>query len=301
MRLFTLTISVLFASLFISSCKSAVSSDCKKFGLNKNVQSVQVKTYEAENKFGEIMKGDIDENNYIAVFNENGNLTSITRFDEDGDLSSKKVYEYNDDNLCTKQSIYNWDGYLIYAIEQVYDGKNLVKKNEHLSWSGDETTEYKFNGDAIQEHIRYTDGEISETAKYLESSSTRQVYVAYDNEGNETIKVQNEYDKDGNLIKYTITKGAEETTATYTYNKDGFLTSLSTSDYSGEVKYNEQNLPVYIKNGTLYCNTDVDLDYGHGIYYIDYEYDDQGNWIKQIIYVGEVKRPYTISERTIVY
>lgn len=73
--------------------------------------------------------------------------------------------------------------------------------------------------------------------------------------------------------------------------------------YKGEIRYNEKNLPVYVKGGDFYYNTGVVLVsmYENNVYYIEYEYDEKGNWIKQIVYEGEMKKPYTISDRTIVY
>ena len=303
MKLSVFTISALSAILFVSSCNNEISSDCKRLGLNTTVKSVQVKTYEAESKFGEIVRGDLDwDGNYLALFDKRGNLTSITDFDDDGELDNKTVFAYDDENRLTNYTEYDWNGDADISIEYVYEG-NYLLKSKQIIFENVYLTEYKRNGEEIQEYTYFADGKIENTAKYLESSSTRASYIVYDNEGKELRTVQEEYDKEGRLIKQIKNTGAETDTTIWVYSKDGYLTEMSTTEYKGEIKYNDKNLPIYIKGGDLYNNTDVVLDpwYENKVYNLEYEYDDKGNWIKQIVYEGEMKEPYTISDRTIVY
>ena len=303
MKSLIFTISTMCILLFVSSCKNEISSDCKRLGLNTTVKSVQVKTYEAESKFGEIVRGDLDwDGNYLALFDEKGNLTSITDFDDDGELDSKTVFAYDDRNRLITYTQYDWNGDVDISFEYVYDENYLVKLNQKI-FEKVYLTEYKRNGEEIQESINSVDGEIEETAKYIESSLTRASYVVYDNEGKELRTVHEEYDKDGRLLKQIKNTGAETDTTIWIYNKIGYLTEMSTIEYTGEIKYNDKNLPIYIKGGDLYHNTEVALGSWNEdkVYYLEYEYDDKGNWIKQIVYEGEMKKPYTISDRTIVY
>lgn len=303
MKLSVFTISALGAILFVSSCNNEISSDCKLLGLNTTVKSVQVKTYKAESKFGEIVRGGLErDGNYLALFDKRGNLTSITDFDDDGELDSKTVFAYDDENRLTNYTEYDWNGDVDISIEYVYEGNYLLKSKQKI-YGKEYLTEYKRNEEEIQEYTYFADGKIENTAKYLESSSTRASYIVYDNEGKELRTVQEEYDKEGRLIKQIKNTGAEIDTTIWVYSKDGYLTEMSTTEYKGEIKYNDKNLPIYIKGGDLYNNTDVVLDpwYENKVYNLEYEYDDKGNWIKQIVYEGEMKEPYTISDRTIVY
>ena len=303
MKSLIFTISTMCIPLFVSSCKNEISSDCKRLGLNTTVKSVQVKTYEAESKFGEIVRGDLDrDGNYLASFDEEGNLTSITDFDDDGELDSKTVFAYDDRNRLITYTQYYWND-LVSSFEYVYDENYLVKLNQKLFKNV--LTEYKRNGEQILEYKKFVDGEIEEMAKYLESSSTRASYIVYDNEGKELRTVQEEYDKEGRLLKQIKNTGAKIDTTIWIYNKTGYLTEVSMTEhkYKGEIKYNDKNLPIYIKGGDLYHNTEVVLTFWNKnkVYYLEYEYDDKGNWIKQIVYEGEMKKPYTISDRSIVY
>ena len=65
--------------------------------------------------------------------------------------------------------------------------------------------------------------------------------------------------------------------------KNNYLLRAKNNDDSENIKLLDKNLNVLEQEN------------------IKYEYDKKGNWIKQIIYEGEVKEPVTISERTIVY
>ena len=69
------------------------------------------------------------------------------------------------------------------------------------------------------------------------------------------------------------------------------------------VEWNDKKLPIFLKNAHLSNNTIISL-YSTGeenTYYVEYEYDKKGNWIKQVVYEGEIKTPLTISERVIQY
>lgn len=305
MKQFIYAVAILCAMFFVSSCKNEISSDNKKFGLNRIVKSVQVKTYEVENKFGEIFKDDISEDgNYIALFDAKGNLISLTDFDEDGEVNSKMVYEYDVKNRMTKQIGYDWKGNVNFSLEYLYQGEYVIKEKfvrDDDVWLSD----YKRNGTEIQEYTFIENSELAEKRKYLESTKARCLYVAYDGTGKEIRTVQSDFDKKGNILKETISRGNEVEVTSYLYNKAGFVTEISTTSCKSEARYNEKNLPVYIKGGLLYYNTEVYLiptsNHEDDIYYFEYEYDDKGNWIKQIVYKGEMKEPYTLSERVISY
>lgn len=305
MKQFIYTVAILCAMFFVSSCKNEISSDNKKFGLNRIVKSVQVKTYEVENKFGEIFKDDIsEEGNYLALFDAKGNLISITDFDEDGDVNSKMVYEYDAKNRVTKQIEYDWKGRVDFSLELLYQGEYIIKE-KFIRDYGVWLLEYKRNGVEIQENVLMVNSELVEKRKYLESTKARWLYVAYDGTGKEIRTVQCDFDKKGNILKETISRGNEVEVTSYLYNKAGFVTEISTTSCKSEARYNEKNLPVYIKGGLFYHNTEVHLipnsNHEEDIYYFEYEYDDKGNWIKQIVYKGEMKDPYTLSERVISY
>lgn len=310
MRKLTFLISILCVALFFNSCKNSNKTDCERYGLNTNVKSVSVTTYEAESKFGEVVKGDLaNRGHYTALFDEEGYLTSITDYDEDGELDSKRVFTYDDMNHLTILKEYDEDGHLDYSQEWVYEGKYLQKytatKKRRYGPNDTDSVVYKRSGEEIHEITTYRNGEIVITDKYSESTSHKATYVSYGRDGNVLNSTQHTYDRDGHLLMRIINSGAEVDSIKSVYNKAGFLIEMSESGvgYKGEVRYNDKNLPIYLKGGILYNNTDPWLDsyFEGGEQYMEYEYDDKGNWVRQIVYIGEMKEPYQISERTIVY
>ena len=140
-------------------------------------------------------------------------------------------------------------------------------------------TDIKREGNTIKEKITHLNGELSSIVKYSKYDKTGAEWTQYDKDGKEKGKGSSILNKDGKVSRYNI-------------NEKEFY----------EVNWNEKVLPSYLKNAELYNNSFISYDNGNeSILYIEYEYDKKGNWIKQIIYEGEVKEPVTISERTIVY
>ena len=308
-------------SILLFSCCSNNKYDYQEYGLNRAVKSVKVTTYEAESKFGEIVKEDITrEGTYLAEFNSVGNLSAITGFYSNGDIECKMTYEYNDKNLLVEKFEYGYNGELSSRTTYQYnedallsemteydsdgnidsrltfehDGEYVTKSTYTSNYQDGDSfihiTEIKRNGSQILEQSSITNGKLTSKEIFTNSGKFDYDYVRYDAEGNEKGTGHEEYDKNGNLIKYEFTSTTDE-------NKN----RLSI------ITYNKNGLPVYLKGARLefYKYNDFtdypELSDSSDIFYIDYEYDKEGNWIKRIIYKGEQKEPFTISERSIVY
>lgn len=308
MRRFIYATSILCVIFFVSGCKNKINPKTNlelNLGLNRPVKSIQVKTYWAEDKFGEIFKGELyDEENYLALFDAKGNLISITDFDEDGDVDSKTICKYDINNRITKLTVYDEDGDVSSSSEYWYQGEYIIKE-KFIGYDGDiMLSEYKRNGVEIQESTSTLNGELTSKRIFLESNKERHLYVEYDETGKEIRTVLREFNKKGKILKETISCGKEDEITSYSYNKAGYITEkLTSSGKSGVVRYNEKNLPIYVNGCSFSHNTIVLMQYlyDESIYYFEYEYDNKGNWIKQIVYEGENKEPYTISERVINY
>lgn len=288
MRYFIFILKTTFIFLIFSlvSCGNEVCRyDYELYGLNTAVKSVKVLTYDADNKFGEVVKGDLKFlGNYVAVFNAVGNIQSVSDFDDDGDLLWVSKYKYNEKNHMIEHLSYNSDGEVEYknTFEYVYDGDKIISVTQ-ISRYDDIDTYY------LYESI-YDDNTIVEENTFINSDFVSKTkYLKYDDSGKEWIL----YDKDG----------VEESRGYEYYNKSGRVVSSCNGEKSFEVKWNDKNLPIYIKNAQLYNNTIISslVDMEGCIYYMEYEYDKMGNWIKQIVYEGELKIPVSISEREITY
>ena len=253
------------------------SKDLDNYQLKGNVKSVKVATYEALENFGKIVKGKLKIGPYetidITEFDELGNITTITSYDKYGDFDSKRIYTYKNNkidyttsygakgNLVLKD-VYNWNNDLLIS-STIYDSKGR---------EGSKTI-YEYDGNKKKSTAIYMNGMLrykNEVIKYegdlpLES-------VSYDKNGKETNRTMLEY-KNGKLALHSTYNG------TYAVNEDG-LTTKSVDCYNVLNDYSEN-----VK----------------GIFFYEYEFDKNDNWIKCTIYKGEIKQPYQIVERVITY
>lgn len=270
-------------SLIVLSCGNDKTYSYQEYGLNRPVKSIKVTTYEAESKFGEVVKGDLKWNgHYLAEFNSVGNIISLTEYDDDGDLNGVTKYKYNNDDNVIDASEYDEDGKLHYNQSLEYNGSLLSKVTSTLKYSKEENVyvyEITREGETITSETTHHNGELISVVKYSKYDKTGVEWVRYDGDGKETAKGSSLLNKDGKVTKY----------------------NLSETEYY-EVTWNEKGLPVYLKNAELHNNSYVTYNFhGESVFYIEYEYDNKGNWIKQTVFEGEMKKPVTISERVIVY
>ena len=314
-RVFSYLCPLVFALSIAVSCGTAeqknkendVIYDYELYGLNRPVKMVKVRTYEAMSKFGDVVKGELT-GGYNMSFNSVGNIEVWEDYDSYGDLDYVRKYKYNDNNLLVEKASYFRDGELFELYKREYDKNNNWIKQ--VTYSGDGalldcfTHEYedgnlirtvnkdyydeeehclvyinKWNGDKLVETVCEYDGEYNSLVKYTHYDKKHYECVEYDKNG--------EITAEGSLL----------------LNDLGRLVKESYNDVYREVKWNEKNLPVYLYNVNLYNNTNISYPYGDDIpvYSVEYKYDKIDNWIEQIVYEGEIKKPVSISEREIIY
>lgn len=269
--------------ILLSSCTNKQTYDYEYYGLNCPVKSVKVITYEAESKFGEIVKGDLEwHGHYLAIFSDVGNLESISNYDDDGELISVDKYKYDEDNKVTVISSYDNNGDLIDQIMYTYNEDLIESFTQKSYWNDkEEIREYKhkWHGEQLVETMIIENGELSTIIKYTSNSKNNSKWITYDKNGKE------------------ISRGDEA------YNEYGQMVSRNEGELHIIVEWNDKKLPTFLKNAHLSNNTIISW-YRTGeenTYYVEYEYDKKGNWIKQVVYEGEIKTPLTISERVIQY
>ncbi|MBO7300063.1 MAG: hypothetical protein J6U53_01485 [Tidjanibacter sp.] len=276
-------------ALLLIGCNSTTDDtiyDYQLMGLNRPVQMVQVKAYEAVSKFGEVTKGNLEwYGHYSASFNEVGNLDVVNEYDDDGDLYCVERFKYNEVNKLTEQCTYDSDGDLNHSIHFEYDANgNIVKQTTtepHWSYWGDSQTirivEYTIEDDSVKEERYSKNGELLAVLTYSKNDKTGSEFTIYDNKSDKSTNGHRLYNEQGRLVEEDFGEG-----------------------YVSKAKWNEKNLPVHTENYDIYRNTLLSPTDGE-VYFIEYEYDQQGNWVKQIIYEGVTKKPATIYERTITY
>ena len=275
--------SILVIALSLTSCNnnSDKTFEYELYGLNSPVKSINVTTYEAEFKFGEITKGDLEyDGHYLAEFNDVGNITKVTTFDDDGELDNISKYKYNENGNLIENAMYYKNGDLLFQINYEYDDKYIIKtKSIQSSYTKEQT---KRITNIIRDGKRIIEENIIEN----DSIISKIKYQRYDDKGCEWIMY--------NELGDEISKGLRE------WNKKQQIIKMCINEECIEIVYNDKNLPIYLKNAKPYMNTFFSYP-SNNIDNIEYEYDKKGNWIKQLVYEGENEIPYTISERVIIY
>lgn len=260
----------------LSCANSGKLTSLDEFNLKGNVSSIKVITYEAESKFGEIVKGDIDySGNYQYEFNDNKMTTVKTTFDRRGNIDGKDIYAYNNNNGLTTVSTYDSDGDLDGKIIFEYIDNILVSQNFYdADGELENKIEFENNGKNITK------------GKYVKSEND---FSYWTNTWNGDILVESiGYNKDGGI----------ESKSTYT--RDGKLSKISLDSFEISLKYNDS------KDIISYINAEpsdiTSFFYNEGkTYYCEYEYDSHDNWVKRTSYLGETRIPDKIVERNIVY
>lgn len=276
-------ITTTFAFILLSSVSTTYAQTChyEVYGLNRPVKSVRVITYEAFDKFGEIIKGEIQwEGNYVAEFNSVGNLTTQRLYDNEGDLYEMRKYIYDGTNLI-EDNVYDREGNLICIWRYEYEGDYLIKESFiNTQLASDNTTEFRRNGKQILEIIKYFNGELL----------SKQIVIRHDDSGLEWI----EYNSEDRPIR----NGYEK------FDAEGRRVEVAENDNIVSIEWNDNNLPSYLKGARLYNKTIIAYSFDDSdVFSIEYEYDNNGNWIRQVIYdiTTGIKLPLTVSERVITY
>ena len=185
--------SLLFV-FFIASCADVRNkTDLREMKLNGRVKSIKESSYKAEDKFGQITKGDKtryrdiatgrDFNSFIQ-FREDGNKSEANFYDSDDDLRTKIVYKYSGSNRKTEESEYDSDGDLERKTIHSYDSKG--KQTESVNYNSDG----KMSSKTI---YNYSEGGLLQDENF------------YDDDGKLRYKIEYAYDKKGSKTEEKAT------------------------------------------------------------------------------------------------
>jgi hypothetical protein len=267
-----------------------IKNDLTVLNLKGKVKTLYESTFNVEDKFGKIQKGDL-QNKIVTSFNESGNESEKTYYKSDGSLSAKYTHKYNNDGSEIERNYYSLiNNNLSWKIIYKYDSNgNKIKEN----W-------YDLNGNLTQMNIyKYDDkGNMIEYDNYKTDGSLfyKESYK-YNDKG---YKIEtNSFDPNARLISKD----------TYKYNDNGnmivddiFYPNYSSNQYTkngdkiegGSDKYTYK----YDNNGNTIEQVSYNDD-GINTYNDKYDFDKTGNWIKEILLKNSTVQ--NIIERVIVY
>ncbi|MDY0144052.1 MAG: hypothetical protein RBR97_19395 [Bacteroidales bacterium] len=277
---------ILFFVFLVQSCILVENSDndLSNRNIKGDVISLEVVSYNAIEKFGEITKGEAgwqnnqDKDSY-TIFNKNGNIIQWYSYNSRGYLENKYIYEYDEKGNYIERNSYISNGRLDSKKIYKYNDKGKIEECNNYNYNGvlDYSEKYKYdNNDKIIEENWYTsDGKLGYKISYTYNDNGKKIKtIIYDSNGIIQTSQTNDYNKKGDLIVHNIynSEGSIKTENKYNYNDKGDIVEEYTFDY---IEGTEQKL----------INK--------------YEYDSKGNWVSCIIYINN--EPKYIIQRIIGY
>lgn len=297
-----LIVSVIASIMGCSSEKRE--NDLTEYNLKGKVKSIRVKAFNADEKFGEIIKSEwkklslIQDYRYrdeFVSFNENGFKIEEIKFYSGNILLDRKDYIYGEHGIkmiARQDSI--GDQYIDERYH--YDEKGQLDEKQDYKINGDVfiKTNYKYNelGQIIEEIRTYSDNSGSARKKEYDDSNNLIRESIYDRNTGE-LKERKTLEYKNGLLQYKTeytAEGSIHSTDEIIYSDDGKIKEEITVFYPHETPYYEYSKQIqhrfYNNKGILIKFTRKILNVPD-LLHIDeykYEYDNKGNWIRKLFY-----------------
>lgn len=261
-------------------------TDQQILDLSKNVNTVHQRTYNAIFKDGKVIKGkkliNSEDHDEVIVFNKNGFKVSDTYFSKDDEAKEKYEFTYD-----SKMNIvgayyyvyYNGYDYLVYKNKFNYEYfEDKVYKEQLVDQYGNVIhnafCKYDKSGNMCEKKWYKTDSSlIRNFTRNIDDNRNLVTEKIYSPDGKELHTVKYKYDLAFHLSEKEICKGKKlEVKYKFTYDQ---YNKIIETDWCKE-------------NGDVFKK----ITY-------QYEYDDEGNWIRMIHFINdEVTK---VTERQIFY
>jgi hypothetical protein len=270
-------ISVLFLSTLIC-CNNypEVQNDWKNDNLKGNVKQFKQLSYRVNNVFGEIQKKEriepyvdhiepdfmktyningfitfeyvlLQDNSldykYLFEYNDQNKLVCKTCSDDQDNVISKDIYEYNERGRKVKVTNYNFFGEIDNIKKYVYDKNDFVKKEFSIQSDGDTSfvTEYLNDniGNPIEEVVYFPfDSSTFEKTVYEHGENNLLFKLkVYNSDGSIDRCYSYKYDDFGNSIEWVWSNGPQDDTplkVTYEYKYDNYNNWIEKIHYWNE-------------------------------------------------------------------
>ncbi|WP_295879079.1 hypothetical protein [uncultured Alistipes sp.] len=276
-KIFSVVFLCLCAIIFCTNCTSYKAYNPDYRG---DIASTTVSVYEAVEKFGEVQ---VDELEYVIKIelDKDNNIVKETIYDERGNIDMLTKNCYNGKGQLTSSIEYGYDGEERSKLQQTFDGK-FVATTSYKSQNQNVNYECRNNGEYIVEYDFYQDDKLVRYVKYDKRGNVFES-ISYDAEGKEIGKEIQEFDNRDLLVKSIA--------------QDGKIT---------EIIREKRGLPIKLINVYLFSRGLGDSNKfspGNQTAEIEYEYDEEGNWVKKRIRIMEDDKSdeLYIVTRTIEY
>lgn len=324
-KILFLIIALLCVSFSRSQEKNIKKNDLEKMNLYGHVKSLREIQYEViDEKISTISR-----RHQYYIFDDKGQNTEYSLYKSDGSLFSKHTYKYDDKGTLLEYNSFNSDGILVIKKTGKYDDRgNQIEWNWYFSDGSIKTetrSKYDNKGNVIELKGCDEDGKSCTIIKYK-----------YDNKGNVIKEIElgdfplitkYKYDNHGKMVErnYYKPNGSLSNKNTYRYDANGNCVEVNSFDTKGKLqfkyryKYDDNGNCIEEKVSDFFdgeiiiwhtikfdqYNNELEYNYydSNGIlstkYSYIYEYDKNGNWIKNISYNNN--SPKYVEDREIIY
>lgn len=245
------------------------------YRLKGKVAAIKEREYEPKIKGDSVTRGAKKSSesvtNYYAKFNEKGEITNISIYDEKDEEMAQVQYEFDSLGRYVKQ--------------------NIFKKRIRIP--DNETYEYI---DASKLRVLYIHKErsyVSKDSSYYNDDNQiikQSRYNYFDHGGTSSYTRIYQYNQDGLLLNIEETKNGNKSRITYNYNGQ-LLTQIKSDSLSFlNIYYDENN----------HLLKEESYDKGKIKKVRHYQCDKEGNWVTQIVY-DSLNKPVKYYERIIKY
>ena len=267
-------------AILLSGCGNN-KNDRENMGLSGNVKQIIELQFIAQMKFGKPEKGDLyreDGWDLIYLFNDKGFFEKITQLNQISDEVGHSEYKYNDKKQLTAEVSFDAEGGLSDKVVYTYDKNNrptqAIAFNNTDNITG--STLYEYKNDTIVASSYNARGNLKTKVVQKVNKDGFPVETKIYGEDNVMVNHRKErHDKEGRLETLIVLhpeNGATVMNVRLKYDKQGNIIKKEGTDENGE-----DFLP------TRY----------------EYTFDNTGNWVSKIEYIGD--KPTFITERQIEY
>ncbi|MBD5392014.1 hypothetical protein HDR65_00500 [bacterium] len=282
-------IAVFFLGLLMSASVQAIlppqyTSDLVAVTGKKHPGKLVLKYFAPIDKGFKVEIGEPIESVYVVNFNRERRPTTYWEYDLKGNLVEKYEVEYNVHGLLSLIRR-KGDAELIRAYMQYIYGSPKDKKslNETKIYGTDasklisyETYVHDKKGNiSAMKHLDAKGVEMFSYAYFYDISGMLESEIRQDAKGVRQSETRYDYDDEGKKRSETVFGANEKmlSRTTYHYNEKGLVDGVTMNDDSGKMER----------------------------YYVEYEYDEYDNWIRQTVYKGTGYVPTSILIRLFVY
>jgi hypothetical protein len=275
-------------------------TDWHKDGLQRRVKSIAIKEYTAT---GDSTQRGEPLESIVKQYNEQGFLTEIKEFNEDGTIAQRQVVVhlkkqreellYGEDGKLlekivsklnsagnpTQSIVMNERGNVQEKTVYLYDEKERLVRQSGYDAKGkmSENCYYTYNNDVLNEYLGFGEYENKKIVYKYDALKNPVELLVYDSKTNVFLeKITQQFDKNKNLteISYWDEKNVLKSSVSYRYDEKDNLLEYTVSD------------------------TDKNIS---DKFSFDYQYDTHNNWTLQIVYKGGGKQAESRIERSIEY